>query len=378
MERRQNNQPALRQYADGFSLTMKRNFILGLLLFSLGLPQAVTALAESSTDSVTYRVSVILPLSGKAQSLGNSIRRGIELGYDELPPTEKAKIHLKFEDDASETANALSNYRKAASRSANVVICALSNTGNTLAPLAERDGVVLFSLAVDPRISQGRKNVFVVWALADNLAQPAAAEARRRNYKRIAMVITSHEGNIAMRRAFEDAAQGRFEFPVSEEILPDETDFAPTIMRIKAAKTIDAVANFMHPAQCGLFAKQARDLGLSIPEFSLGNFEDSGALASSAGSLQGQWYTGVQYSEAFIKAFTDKFPNEGFYGASYGYDIITLLGDAARKEIAPQSLSAHLRSVKELSGAARSFSYDEKSERFIFPVAVKVIGQTAK
>ena len=44
-----------------------------------------------------YKVAAILPLSGDYASLGNYLKNGIDLAYEQLSPEQKKKIEISYE-----------------------------------------------------------------------------------------------------------------------------------------------------------------------------------------------------------------------------------------------------------------------------------------
>lgn len=336
--------------------------------------------SECEAQSVTsgfnenYSVVIILPLTGKAASVGTGIRNGVQLAMESLPGALKERFKLEFEDDGSESKNAVSAFQKFSRNPLDAVISVFSNSGNALAPLTERARIAHISLAVDPQISQGKEYTVLLWASMKDLAQAAVSEAQRRKYRRIVTMTTTHEGNLAMLRALQEAAHGKIELVVAEEILPGESDLRPAVMRLKTAQGIDAVANLLHPSQMGIFAKIARQLGFSAPQFALANFEDSSAVKDAAGALDGQWYVAAQYSEDFVNSYRRQFPSSSILGAAYGHDAIMLLVAALQANTPKDKLARYLHTVKQMKGAISEFSSNEENG-FSIPIAVKIVGQ---
>ncbi len=67
-------------------------YLLRLLPFFLLLPVLTHADAK-------YKVGVILPLSGPASSLGNYLKKGIDLAYEQLSATQRENLSVLYEDD---------------------------------------------------------------------------------------------------------------------------------------------------------------------------------------------------------------------------------------------------------------------------------------
>lgn len=351
---------------------MRQPGFVSFLCFALSIGLAFEVCAETPP----YRIAIILPLSGRAQSVGTSQRDGMQLRLQTLTEEERKRLLLIWEDDGSETKNAVSAYNRVIEKGVDVVISSMSNSGNALAPIAEQRRIPLIAMAFDKGISANRSFVYNFFTNVDEAARAAVEECRRRGYKRLSVAMTQHEGNIAMRAAFEQAAQGAFIANEPQSFLPQDSDFRSAI-QILNREPADAIANFLHPSQAGLFAKQSKDLGLLLPQFSLGNFEDRFVVRASQGALQGEWYTGVDYSEDFLPSFRRSFPETSEFGASFGYDVIALLVEALHQNIPREELNAFIRRTDRRTGAARSFRFDGMGS-FSFPMVIRVVSREAR
>lgn len=348
---------------------MIRNTSFGLFALLVNLINATTAIADSKEDPLCYKVGVVIGLTGKSASVGEAIRNGIELALNSTDSEPASCLTVSYDDYGSDSKNAVSGYERFKQSGADVILSVMSNAGNALSPLAEKDQIPLISLAMDRGISRGKRYVCSIFALTDDLAHAAVLEAQKRGYHKLALVFTSHEGNVAQSQSLLHAAQGLLEVTRTEEILPSETDFKAMILRIKALNGVDAVANLLHPHQAGLFARQAHDYGLTLPEFSLGNFEDAAVIADARGALEGQWFPTVDYKESYIQQYRTTFPGASLFTSGFSYDAILLLRQAARRHIAPKTIPEYLSSAGGFAGATTPVSWDGDSG-FRYPIKI--------
>lgn len=319
-----------------------------------------------------YKVGAILPLSGPQASLGESVKDGMLLAYESLAPEERAGLQLFFEDDEGQARNSVAAFQELlASNHIDLVVGALSNNGHALVPLTEKNGLAYIGVTVDPTIGAGTRGAVLLYPRVEDLAELAVKEALKRGYKKIALMCTQHVGNLAFKKAFLDANDNQLEVVLSQEALPDETDFRAYITRLHALPQLDAILNIMLVGQGPLFAKQAKQLGLKRPLFSLGNFEDRAAVKSSDGAMIGQWYVHADNpSEEFTKSYVKRFGIEPGLGSASGHDAIRLLALALKKKVEPKELGIFLRSVKDFKGEFGTFS-SSPDNRYTIPVVVK-------
>jgi len=353
---------------------MIRSAILVVLQFGFLLSTAYCQVADpiSPKQAPSLKIGVILPLTGRAQTIGNSIWSGIELGRNTLTPEQREHLELILEDDASQVNQAISAFRKLIDGGANIVFSAMSNTGNALAPLAEQAGIPLISFAFDSKISKDKKYVTNMYTGVEDAAQQAIEECKRRGITKIAIVMTQHEGNVAMRDSFLKAAPARFEIVAKEEFLPGDMDFHMGIMKLRKISNLQIIANFLHPAQAGVFARQARELGLKTPMFSLGSFEDRGVLESAQGALEGQWFVGVDYADDFLVNLHKSFPNVSEFGANNGLDAVLVIRNLIGKKVSREEIMSEIRSPVHRTGGAKDFWYSGTGA-FKFQLKIKVV-----
>ena len=344
------------------------------LVFSLAFIKLIFAGGVYAQDR-PLRLGVILPLTGKSATVGVAVHNGMLLAHEGLPERVRKRFTLQFEDDASETRQSVAAARRLIGEGRVDAVCtAMSNTGNAVVPLTEQRQIALISLAYDRSISDGKKFAVSFWVDVNDIARAAVAEAQRRGYRRVAIVSSIHEGNIAMREALVRANQGRIEFPLVEEIQPLEVDLATHALRVKNTVKIDAVVTLLHPNHVGLFARVLRINGVAQPLFTLGNFEDRSARLDAAGALQGQWYAAVRYAPWFLPAYRRRFPQDSTYGAAFGHDAVLLLARAVEQSVARAQLAEFLRSAPLRGGAIPGVTPDGRNG-FRFPLEIKVVGE---
>ena len=325
--------------------------LLLLALISTCFPFAARAQADD-----TYRIGVIIPLSGPAAAVGQAISNGLALAGEEIKRRKEAPLEIYFEDDAASGMKSVSAYRKLRDEHRiNLAVGAFSSNGHSLVPLAEKDGVTFITIAADPSIVAGRQRAFELWSPLDAAAARAVQEVKLRQLSPLALVNTVHQGNIAFKEAFLAAAEAAVQISSVQEIMPDERDFSSYMIKIRSSGA-RAVANFLHPAQAGVFARQARESGLRLPQFSLFNFEDRSVVETSGGALIGQWYVGLRQTPSFVKTYRARFPAASVFAAANGHDAALLAAEARKQGVKPADFPAWLHRLHRFSGALGVYS----------------------
>lgn len=331
------------------------------------------AASSSLASPAKFRVGAILGLSGEVAIYGRAAQNGMRMALDGLSSEDKGRLEIIYEDDGMQSPRAVSAYRKLVNHDrVNAVICWSSSSCKAIAPLAERSEIPLIAIASDAAVSKGRTYAFNFWVTPEVESELLISEAVARGYKKVAAVSTIHEGALACRDAFVNAAKGKLEIVYDENFPPDTKDFRTNISRIASAKP-DAVMLSLMPGHIGVFAKQLREAGVTAPIFGFETLEEPNEVAASAGGLIGAWFvTAATAQSGFVDEYKQKYPGESIVTANNGYDSIVLLAKASAKEGSSSEVVEYLRQVKEFSGASGTFSATGDN-RFTLPVTLKVI-----
>ncbi|MCB0311261.1 MAG: ABC transporter substrate-binding protein, partial [Bdellovibrionales bacterium] len=257
-----------------------------LFLFLIGciIAKYLAAPSEIQAEKQDYKlkVGVIFPLSGPAASVGNAAKNGMQLAYQNLSDDLKNRLEIFYEDDSLSPAKSISSYRRLLQDiGVQVVVNASSITGKALSPIAERDQIPLITISSDPEVVENRKFVVSFWVNAEDEAEAILMEARRRGYKKIARVTSSDPFCLAIHAAFDSKNNDDPEVMLDEEYTAEVKDFRTYLSRISTNKEIDAIMLGLMPGQLGIFAKQARSMGLTIPFFGYEMMEDLNELKVS-------------------------------------------------------------------------------------------------
>lgn len=342
------------------------------LFFSAG---ANLAVADAKPDKVsTTKVGIILPLSGEAASLGIAIQNGIKLAIDQLNPNTRKRLEFIYEDDGLLAKNSIAAFNKlVATENIEVLVNASSGTSNVLAPLAQARGIPFIAIATDPKVSAGRDYVFNLWVTPEAEAATAIAEAQKRGYKKIARVVTIQDGALAIKSAFDRENKGQIIIVLDEEFNADVKDFKTYIAKLRQDTKIDAVMVVLLPGQCGVFAKQARQLGIRQDLMGFEMFEDINEVKASGGALVGQWYVNTDDPDSkFLDAYTKQYPEASIWGASAGYDSVLLIARAVEQGFKGSDINQFLATLKDFKGALGTYSATGDN-RFSIPAAVKIV-----
>lgn len=347
-----------------------------MLAFALMLTGAVTQ-AEGVNGSFQrpVRVGVILPLSGDSASIGVSIKNGITMAYDKLPAETRSKITLLFEDDQLNPAMTVTAFQKLLNMDRiDVLITGYSGPSKAVAQLAEQKKIPQIAIASDPQIVRGKQYVMNFWVTPEEEARAALSEALKRGYKRIARITAIQQGFLAIKAGFDQQNSGRLRIEIDEEYNPETRDFKTFLAKVKSRNDLDAIfVLLMVNGQTGIFARQAGEMGITLPLFNVEGFEDKNEQNLSQGALVGHWYsTNDDPSGRFLDEYQKRFPAASVFAAGNGHDALLLLAAAVEKNPDSQAINSFLHGVKNFNGALGQFSATSDN-RFTLPATVKVV-----
>ncbi len=318
-----------------------------------------------------YKIGVSLPLTGEGANVGNACKNGITLAREDLPADLKEKITVELQDDGMIPKNTVGVVTRFLNVSkVNALIALTSGCSNAVAPIAESKKTPLIAVATDPQIVKNRTYVFSNWVMPETESKLLSSHIIKQGYKKIAKISAIHDMYIAMNKTMDEELKGKVDYAFSEEVTSDLKDFKPILIKLKSHKDIDAISVGLWMGQIGIFAKQARELGINLPLLGYEFFEDPDEQKASQGTLVGQYYVNAaDAEESFLKRYNQRFPNTANFSAANCYDAVTLFANALKQG---KKAEEYLSSLKDFSGALGTYSATG-DHRFTVPAAIKVI-----
>ena len=247
----------------------KRIVTLGLLA---GLVSVVVACGEDAGEGAPYRIGVMESLTGTGETYGTVAYRAKIMAMDEINAAggiDGRRLELVVEDSKCSAQDAISAYNKLTDVDGVKIILGTSCSGAMLgvAPLAEADGVVLFSgLASNPDIADAGDYIFRT-QISDIEVGIRTGNVLWADGIRTLVTITEEtdyaEG--VRRTSVAQFEQNGGRVIAEERFASDTTDF-----RSQLTKLFNASPDALHVAPqsefaAGTIVKQARELGYQGP-----------------------------------------------------------------------------------------------------------------
>lgn len=328
-------------------------------------------LSSGAAEAEPFQLGVILPLSGEAAIYGRACQNGVELA---LRGPNAGELQVVYEDDANTPKNTLNAFSKLTTQNGvGGVLIWSSPTANAVAPLADRQRIPIIAIASDAKVVEGRKYAVNLWVTPEQEAETLHEELQRRGIDSVARITSIQDGTISIRNAFDRVVGKEVKLLLDEEYAADARDYRPFLIKAKARHDLDAVIVNLFVGQVGLFARQARELGMNLPLIGIETFEDEGQVKLSQGALVGQWYVQADDpSGEFLKLYRERFPEASPVTAANCHDAVLMVADAHSKGI---PLNQYLHTVRDFNGALGTYSATTDN-KFSLPAIVKVVTQT--
>ena len=305
---------------------MKAEFLLligAMLILAFSL-MAVAACADDSSDE-PFRIGVMESVTGPGETYGNVAVQAKQMAVEEINAAGGVNgrmLELIVEDEKCNAADAITAYRKLTDVDGVKIILGTSCSGAMLgaAPLAEEDGVVMFSgLATNPDIANAGDYIFRT-SMSDAMVGVDTGNAMWVDgIRSLATITEATDYAEGVRRT----TVARFEelggsVSGAERYASDVTDF-----RSQLTKLFNANPDGLHVAAQseftgGTIVKQARELGYDGPIYG-----EVVVIGTTALEIAGDSATGVKAITADLDPANSK-AQEVLKNFRDKYDYVTL------------------------------------------------------
>ncbi len=335
------------------------------------------ASALEASQARSFRIGLILPLSGINADYGQALRTAIEMARKDHLERYR-NIELRYEDAQYDPKLAITAFQKlAAVDKVDLIYVWGVSFCKAVAPLADRYRLPVIGQCVDPQSSRGRDYFIRFQNYTDQYMRTQIEFLAKQKIRKIAVVLTE---NPYLEELFEALKRSLFpgqELEVVERIHPSEMDLRHVVTRIRTGH-YDAIAVFLHTGQISQFYRQASEQQMKLPSFGSNLFESKTELESSHGTMNGAWVVSNQISDSFLRRYRAETGSENQIGfASLAYDFGEVVAQlfSVKKEWTPQSVRDAFQDLAPREGmAAGSFQFRDSPEAgkyFEFKLVVK-------
>ena len=299
--------------------------LLCSLVLACGDGVAETEQAAGEGEQPPFRIGVMESLTGAGETYGNVAVRAKQMALDEINAAggiNGRRLEFVVEDSQCSAKEAVSAYRKLTDVDGVKIILGTSCSGAMLgvAPLAEADGVILFSgLASNPDIANAGDYIFRTQISDVEVGTGTGNLLWEDGVRKLATITEATDYAEGVRRTTVAQFTKRGGQVVSQESYSsDVTDF-----RTQLSKLFDAEPDALHLAPqseiaAGVIIKQARELGYTGPIYA-----ETISVGTTALEIAGESATGMKAITADLHPDNAK-AQEVLANFRERYDYITL------------------------------------------------------
>ena len=329
-----------------------------------------------AADTAQLKVGEIASLTGKEAAFGQSSHKGTLLAIEELNAAGGAlgrPFDLITEDNQSKAGESATAARKLISRDR---ICALlgevaSSRSLEMAPIAQSSKIPMISpSSTNPKVTAVGSYIFRVCFIDPFQGTVMAKFAKNELHLTKVAVLTSVSSaySVGLAKYFKE----RFisdggEIALEQKYSEGDKDFRSQLTAIKAAG-VDGIFVPGYYTEAALIAKQARELGITLPLFGGDGWEAPQLIEIGGTALEGTYYS-THYSpedsspavQGFVKRFQARFRGETPDAmAALGYDSAVFLADAIKRAgtADPAAVRVALAATKDFTGVTGHTTID--------------------
>ena len=321
---------------------MKR---IPILLTASALLFLASSCTKPATD--TIKVGEYASLTGKEASFGQQSHMGLVLAIEELNAAGGVlgkKLELITEDNQTKSGESATAVKKLISRDKVIALIGevASGRSNEAAPIAQAAKIPMIApAATNPSVTQTGDYIFRV-CFIDPFQGTVMAKFAKDDLKAQKVAILASVSNaysVGLAKFFKETFVANGGTVVVEKSFSEgDKDFRAQLTAVKAAG-VDAIFVPSYYTEAALIARQARDLGLTVPLFGGDGWVADELLQIGGEALNGCYYS-THFSpenqdpavQIFVKKFRTKWAGlnpDAF--AALGYDAAFVLVDAIKR-----------------------------------------------
>ncbi len=328
---------------------------------------------QTGREKVVF--GAILPMTGGSAQYGEEARQGMDIAIEQLKAsgaTDKYDFSYELQDSASDPKNAESSLRTLQARSSTfVVISEVSGVVLALAPICEREQIVLMNMgAQNPKIGGAGRFIFSNVNLADVESKQLAEFAYNTLGKRRAAVLylaaSSGQGARDVFVPAFTALGGQIVADTSYSA--ENTDYKAQLSEISKANP-DVVYLPGTTQDMARVLRQSYEMGFRPQWLSYTAFEGPEILTLAGNAAEGvifasaylDWDKATGTQAEFRDIYKSKYQKLPSVYAATGYDAVLMLANAVKaKGASGVAVRDYLASMPPFAGASGQTQFDPK------------------
>jgi len=217
-------------------IIMKQTKLILMTLILSFIMTIVTFNGCGKKDEKNFKIGAILPLTGGASYLGESVLFGMKIAFEDFNKKHKTNYELIPYDTQSKLSNVNNIYHLIrSSNNSNIVLSWMSSVASNLVEITEKDKVILLVGSAKPELTESKNLVLRFWPNAIQLADLEANFII--NYlksKRVGIFFINDDYGISLSNQISDRLKNSgIKIIFNETVASDITDYKNIILKYK-------------------------------------------------------------------------------------------------------------------------------------------------
>jgi len=336
---------------------------------------APALLRRASAQSAPLKIGMVLPVTGPAADSGKYALAGAKIALERINKAGgvlSRQVELVTEDDQTTNPGAVLAFSKLAAQPDIVAFLGSirSTQNHAMAPDILKTGKPVCFGGTDPALTKlGNPWLFRFWPNDSYSGRVIAAYGVETLGKKNWAIVHSTDafgtgGSKALTAAL-DRAGGKIAI---DQGYPNQSqDFTPVVLAIKSSGADVIGSYFTFDGDLGIFARQLRQLGVTIPWVGSPSIIDSGAVRLAGPALYGTFgvadyaVDASPESKEFARLYAtvSSVPPDQY--SSWTYDALGVLCAAIVKagDTDPEKIRAAILSTRGYKGAEGEYNFDQ-------------------
>lgn len=355
--------------------------ILGIIIIVLLVAFGINASKKAPEHS--YRIGVMVPLTGVSASFGERVKNGVSLAVRDIATAERTTITPLFEDDRGEAATAVTVANKLIHADGVKVIIGTvkSDAMLAVAPVTEKEEVILFSpTAGAAGITQAGDFVF------RNIETPAVHGSAGTDFfaskgiQSTAVFIANASNAQGYGNAFISSFGTSGHITSTSTYNQADSDYRTLVAKALANKPQGIYLAVATAKDAGLLVRQIRDLGFtgtilaSVAADAKEFFDSAGASAEGTYVSTSFFDPSTEPARSYDERFNTAYGVSSDAFAANAYDATMLLYQAMKSCGGDQQSACvrdYLYRVRDYQGVSGRTTFDRNGD-VVKPVAIKI------
>ena len=320
---------------------------------------------KSNTKTDVFTIKALVPLSGRAASVADSIRAGVELARDGLAKRYGNKFDVVLLDSGSDPTTALSIYKQQIEgRENNMALWwTLSPVGKAIKPLLKGNMLALSLTAADG-LSDPGKNLFQLSPRTVDIKPALVDFIKKKNIKTVSVVYPGDTYGLENLHVVQ-AAVSEAGAQLVEKMQYSETDFDFRIQALKLKKKnpdmifLVGIGNAYLSVLRDVYASEYTGILMADWTFSIPHFY------TAYPKLTDRIYVmSTDLPKSFTDAYNAKYDKPAWMLQVGGaYDAVMLIAQAcANTDCSPDEMGKFIASLKDYEGAMGRYSMNPSGD----------------